>query len=142
MCSYGMHTAIILASLFVVVMVFYVREQYTTYPTTTERRLNTIKQLSDDVIRDLQKMTTGTTGQPYTVVQPPRPIQPPQQGANMPDWVKNLSADVAVQQLQLLNPGFTVRKIQYGQPVSLNYVYNRITVTHDSGDRVVSISQG
>ena len=57
-------TTVIVFAFVLVGFVFYSREQYTTYPGVNERRLNTIKQLSDDVLRDLQKMSPTHTRPP------------------------------------------------------------------------------
>lgn len=146
---------IILAVCFILGLAFHVRDRYTTYPSTTERRLNTIKQLADDVIRDLgtsapvyNPAVVAPTYQQPAVVAPiyqPAVVAPtqPSRTANIPNWTRNLVSTAAVQQLQLLNPGYTVRRIPMGSAVTREYSPNRITVVYDPGsNRVISASQG
>jgi len=157
-----MHIIWIILAIFVVIgLGFQVRDRYTTYPSTTERRLNTIKQLADDVIRDLGKVSAPvyynqqplavapTYQQPLAVAptyqQQPAVVPPtqPSRNANIPNWSRNLVSTAAVQQLQLLNPGYTVRRIPMGSAITRDYSPNRITVVYDPGsDRVISASQG
>lgn len=160
-----MQVTLIIVAIFVVIALVYSREQYTTYPSTNERRLNTIKQLADDVIRDLRKIApqqtyyTQNTVQPtYTypnTVQPtytyPNAVQPtypqattrPASQASIPTWVRNLTSTAAVQQLRLINPGYTVRRLPMGSAITRDFQANRITVVYDpSSDRVISASQG
>jgi hypothetical protein len=163
-------TTLIVFAFVLVGFVFYSREQYTTYPGVNERRLNTIKQLSDDVLQDLQKMsptgyTTPTTAppvynpnvyaqqpiapqyvqQPTTTpqyVQQPTTPSPTSGSANIPSWVHNLTSTAAAQQLTILNPGYTVERVPTGGAMTRDYRVNRIRVTYGIGDRVISISQG
>lgn len=148
-------TTLIIITFVLVGTMFLVREQYTTYPSVNARRLNTIKQLSDDVLRDLNKMSPQT--QPLTVApiysptvtttqsRPPYAL-PPQQTSgsppNIPAWVRTLTSSAASQQLMVLNPGYKVRRIPAGSPVTRDYSPMRITLTYDTSDRIVSISQG
>ena len=153
-------TTLIVFAFVLVGFVFYSREQYTTYPGVNERRLNTIKQLSDDVLQDLQKMsptgyTTPTTAPPVYnpnvyAQQPiapqyvqPTAVSPSTSGsANIPSWVHNLTSTAAAQQLTILNPGYTVERVPTGGAMTRDYRVNRIRVTYGIGDRVISISQG
>jgi hypothetical protein len=144
-------TTLIIITFVLVGTVFLVREQYTTYPGVNQRRLNTIKQLSDDVLRDLNKMSPQT--RPSTAVAPtyvptittrPAYVRPQSSGSppNIPAWVRTLTSSAASQQLMVLNPGYTVRRIPVGGVISREYSPMRITLTYDTSDRIVSISQG
>lgn len=119
-----------------------------TYPSTNVRRLRTIKQLADDVMRDMNK---NVTTQPYVppVVYPSNPYNPsnpysqqPTQQANIPDWVRNLDSETAAQQLRILNPGFTVQRLMYGQAYTAEYMPTRIRVLYDGNNKVRDITQG
>jgi len=136
---------IILAVCFILGLAFHVRDRYTTYPSTTERRLNTIKQLADDVIRDLGPSAPVYNPAVVAPIYQPAVVPPtqPSRTANIPNWTRNLVSTAAVQQLQLLNPGYTVRRIPMGSAVTRDYSPNRITVVYDPGsNRVISASQG
>jgi len=153
-------TTLIVFAFVLVGFVFYSREQYITYPGVNERRLNTIKQLSDDVLRDLQKMSPGTQYQTTTTApvynpnvyaqQPiapqyvqPTAVSPSTSGsANIPSWVHNLTSTAAAQQLTILNPGYTVQRLPTGSRITRDYSPTRIRVIYGIGDRVISITQG
>lgn len=136
---HGTVTWIVITLTIIVGILFYTREQYTTYPSVNERRLNVIKQMADDVLMDIKKTAN-----------PPRYIQSVQTrpsvvsgAANIPSWVYNLTSSLAVEQLRLLNPGYTVQRIAQGQPMTLDYMPKRIRVSYNpASDRVISISQG
>lgn len=152
-------TTVIVFAFVLVGFVFYSREQYTTYPGVNERRLNTIKQLSDDVLRDLQKMSptqyqTTTAAPVYNpnvyAQQPiapqyvqPTAVSPSTSGsANIPSWVRNLTSTAAAQQLTILNPGYTVQRLPTGSRITRDYRPTRIRVIYGIDDSVISITQG
>lgn len=124
------------------------------YPSTNIRRLRTIKQLADDVMRDMNKNVTTqpyipptynpnpfNPSNPYTTPSNPYNQQPTQQ-ANIPDWVRNLDSETAAQQLRILNPGFTVQRLMYGQAYTADYMPTRIRVLYDGNNKVRDITQG
>lgn len=125
-------------------------EGYTSpsYPSTNVRRLRTIKQLADDVMRDMNKNVTTQpyippTYNPNPFVYPSNPYnQQPTQQANIPDWVRNLDSETAAQQLRILNPGFRVQRLMYGQALSADYMPTRISVLYDGNNKVRDITQG
>ena len=152
-------TVWILSILVIVGLVFYTREQYTMYPSVNERRLNVIKQMTDDVLMDLKKTTT-----PYNPIQPiatrpvvvpsytqptaqPTAVQPTYTAygsqANIPAWLYNLSSSIAVEQLRLLNSGYTIERIAEGSPTTRDLNQLRIRVFYNpASDRISRIVQG
>lgn len=61
---------------------------------------------------------------------------------NIPDSVRSLSPEDAAEELKTLNPEFTIRRILQGQPISMDYRPNRLTIIYNTSDEIVDITQG